>query len=113
MLENILVSAKDDAEIKGLFDHWTENGYSSEDQYTEYQSAVEKLLEDIKSAETDGSESTEDFSERVWVNGENKIVGREIGIVDGVDYEPIFTLKTPSQDGKTALLLEVGADDVI
>ena len=111
MLENILVSAKDDAEIKGLFDHWTENGYSSEDQYTEYQSAVEKLLEDIKSAETDGSETTEDFSERVWVNGENKIVGREIGIVDGADYEPIFTLKTPSQDGKTALLLEVGADD--
>lgn len=50
MLENILVSAKDDAEIKGLFDHWTENGYSSEDQYTEYQSAVEKLLEDMKSA---------------------------------------------------------------
>ncbi len=41
----------------------------------------------------------------------SKIVGREIGIVDGADYEPIFTLKTPSQDGKTALLLEVGADD--
>ena len=68
MLENILISAKDDAEIKGLFDHWTENGYSSDDQYTEYQSAVEKLLEDMKSAETDGSESTEDFSEKVWVN---------------------------------------------
>ena len=65
----------------------------------------------MKSAETDGSESTEDFSEKVWVNSENKIVGREIGIVDGADYEPIFTLKTPSQDGKTALLLEVGADD--
>lgn len=111
MLENILASAKDDAEIKGLFDRWTENGYSSEDQYTAYQSAVEKLLEDMKSAETDGSESTEDFSEKVWVNSENKIVGREIGIVDGADYEPIFTLKTPSQDGKTALLLEVGADD--
>lgn len=111
MLESILASAKDDAEIKELFDCWTENGYSSEEQYTVYQSAIEKLLEDMKSSETEDSGSTEKFSEKVWVNSENKIVGREIAVVDGTDYEPLFTLKTPSQNGKTALLLEVGADD--
>ena len=51
------------------------------------------------------------FSEKLWVNSENKVVGREIGISDGTDSQPVFSLKTPSSDGQTALLLEFGADD--
>ena len=111
MLKEILTTAKDDEEIRGLFDLWSEEGTSSEDQYAQYQAGIDDLLESLESADDESSESTESFSERLWVNSENKIIGREIGIVDGADYEPIFTLKTPSQDGKTALFLEFGADD--
>lgn len=111
MLEQILTAAKDDKEIKGLFDLWTKDETSGEDQYTAYQSGIDTLLDSLKSSESDASESSANFSEKLWVNSEDKIVGREIGINDGTDYEPVFTLKTPSQDGKTALLVEFGADD--
>ena len=107
MVEEILTTARDDKEIKGLFDLWNQG----EDQYASYQSGIDDLLNDIKSAESEDSESTESFSEKLWVNSENKVVGREIGISDGTDSQPVFSLKTPSSDGQTALLLEFGADD--
>lgn len=107
MIEEILTTAKDDEEIKGLFDLWNQG----EDQYASYQSGIDDLLNDLKSAESEDSESTESFSEKLWVNSEDKVVGREVGINDGTDYQPVFTLKTPSEDGQTALLLEFGADD--
>ena len=106
MMEEILTTAKDDKEIKGLFDLWNQG----EDQYASYQSGIDDLLNDLKSAEAEDSESTS-FSEKLWVNSEDKVVGREFGINDGTDYQPVFTLKTPSEDGQTALLLEFGADD--
>lgn len=111
MLEAVLTTAKDDKEMKGLFDLWADAGSSEEDQYAKYQSGIDELLTGLKSSDADDSESTENFSEKLWVNSEDKIVGREIGVTDGTDYEPLFALKTPSQDGKTALLLEVGAGD--
>ena len=104
MMEKILTTARDDEEIKALFDLWNQG----EDQYASYQSGIDDLLNDIKSAD---GESTESFSEKLWVNSEDKVVGRELGINDGTDYQPVFTLKTPSSDGQTALLLEFGAED--
>lgn len=104
MMEEILTTARDDKEIKGLFDLWKKDG----DQYASYQSGIDDLLNDIKSAD---GESTESFSEKLWVNSEDKVVGREFGISDGTDYQSVFTLKTPSSDGQTALLLEFGAED--
>lgn len=104
MMEEILTTARDDKEIKGLFDLWKKDG----DQYASYQSGIDNLLNDIKSAD---GESTESFSEKLWVNSEDKVVGREFGISDGTDYQSVFTLKTPSSDGQTALLLEFGAED--
>lgn len=110
MLEEILTTAKDDKEIRGLFDLWSKSGASDEDQYVAYQKGIDDLLEELGEDSKDG-ESSESFSEKLWVNSEDKVVGREIGLNDGTEYQPVFTLKTPSSDGQTALLLEVGADD--
>lgn len=106
MLESVLTAAKDDKEIKGFFELWT----SGEDQYKAYQSGIDDLLETLKPSESEDSD-TDHFSEKLWVNSEDKIIGREIGVTDETGYEPVFTFKAPSQDGKTALLVEVGADD--
>lgn len=52
MVEEILTTARDDKEIKGLFDLWNQG----EDQYASYQSGIDDLLNDIKSAESEDSE---------------------------------------------------------
>ena len=107
MLEDIAKTAKDDKEIKSLFDSWTEAGIATDDQYQEFQTAVDDLLSD--SADEGADDSTLIYS-RIWVNNEDKVVGREIGTVDGAETTPVFTWKAPSADGSSALLLEVQAD---
>lgn len=107
MLKDIAKTAKDDKEIKSLFDSWTEAGIATDDQYQEFQTAVDDLLSDFADEGTD--DSTLIYS-RIWVNNEDKVVGREIGTVDGAETTPVFTWKAPSADGSSALLLEVQAD---
>ena len=108
MLEDIAKTAKDDKEIKSLFDSWTEAGIATDDQYQEFQTAVDDLISD--SADEGADDSTLIYS-RIWVNNEDKVVGREIGTVDGAETTPVFTWKAPFADGSSALLLEVQADD--
>lgn len=107
MLQDIAKTAKDDKEIKSLFDSWTEAGIATDDQYQEFQTAVDDLLSDF--ADEGADDSTLIYS-RIWVNNEDKVVGREIGTVDGTETTPVFTWKAPSADGSSALLLEVQAD---
>ena len=47
------------------------------------------------------------LTSKVWVNGDGKIVGREFGMMNGAENAPLFTWKSPSQDGNSALLIEV------
>ena len=107
MLQDIAKTAKDDKEIKSLFDSWTEAGIATDDQYQEFQTAVDDLISD--SADEGADDSTLIYS-RIWVNNEDKVVGREIGTVDGAETTPVFTWKAPSADASSALLLEVQAD---
>ena len=108
MLQDIAKTAKDDKESKSLFDSWTEAGIATDDQYQEFQTAVDDLFSDF--ADEGADDSTLIYS-RIWVNNEDKVVGREIGTVDGAETTPVFTWKAPYADGSSALLLEVQADD--
>ena len=107
MVRQIAETARDDKEIKSLFDSWTEAGIATDDQYQEFQTAVDDFLSDF--ADEGADDSTLIYS-RIWVNNEDKVVGREIGTVDGAETTPVFTWKAPSADGSSALLLEVQAD---
>ena len=107
MLQDIAKTAKDDKEIKSLFDSWTEAGIATDDQYQEFQTAVDDLLSDFAD---EGADDSALIYSRIWVNNEDKVVGREIGTVDGAETTPVFTWKAPSADGSSALLLEVQAD---
>ena len=109
MAEGILAAAKDDAEIKGLFEQWA-GASNGEDQYQQFEDAVADALDSIGSADGEVSEDPV-FSSKVWVNGDNKIVGREFAVIDGAETTPVFTWKAPSDGDTSALLLEITAED--
>ena len=109
MTEQILTSVKDDEEIKALFEQWSEESSDNEDQYKEFQDAIEEALKDISSDET--ADENEMLSSKVWVNTDGKIIGREIGVTDDTEVTPVFTWKAPSDGDSSALLLELAADD--
>lgn len=109
MAEGILTAAKDDAEIKGLFEQWA-GASNGEDQYQQFEDAVADALDSIGSADGEVSEDPV-FSSKVWVNADNKIVGREFAVINGAETTPVFTWKAPSDGDTSALLLEVTAED--
>lgn len=109
MAEGILTAAKDDAEIKGLFEQWS-GASNGEDQYQQFEDAVADMLDSIGSADGEVSEDPV-FSSKVWVNADNKIVGREFAVIDGAETTPVFTWKAPSDGDTSALLLEITAED--
>ena len=108
MAEGILTAAKDDAEIKGLFEQWA-GASNGEDQYQQFEDAVADMLDSIGSADGEVSEDPV-FSSKVWVNADNKIVGREFAVIDGAETTPVFTWKAPSDGDTSALLLEITAE---
>lgn len=109
MAEGILTAAKDDAEIKGLFEQWA-GASDGENQYQQFEDAVADALDSIGSADGEVSEDPV-FSSKVWVNADNRIVGREFAVIDGAEITPVFTWKAPSDGDTSALLLEITAED--
>lgn len=109
MAEEILTAAKDDNEIKGLFEQWAD-ATEGEDQYQQFEDAVADALDSIGSADGEVSEDSV-FSSKVWVNADDKIVGREFALIDGAETTPVFTWKAPSDGDTSALLLEITVED--
>ena len=109
MAKQVLTTAKDDKEIKGLFDSWKEAGVGSEDQYSNFQTSIDNIISELPGSAEETDDSSTIYS-KVWVNGEDKIIGREFGISDGADEQPVLTWKAPSADDNSALLIEIQAD---
>ena len=107
MMENILTAAKEDQELKGFLDKWSET--SGEDLNAQLQANADALLADLTGEGSD----TAIVTSKVWVNADGKIVGREISAEDETGSIPVFTWKNPSADGNSALLLEIGAEEEV
>lgn len=105
MMKNILTTAKEDQELKGLLDKWSET--SGEDLNAQLQTNVDALLADLTGEGSDAAVVTS----KAWVNADGKIIGREISAEDETGSIPVFTWKNPSSDEKSALFIEFGAGE--
>ena len=105
MMKNILTTAKEDQELKGLLDKWSET--SGEDLNAQLQTNADVLLADLTGEGSDAAVVTS----KAWVNADGKIIGREISAEDETGSIPVFTWKNPSSDEKSALFIEFGAGE--
>lgn len=105
MMKNILTTAKEDQELKGLLDKWSET--SGEDLNAQLQTNADALLADLTGEGSDAAVVTS----KAWVNADGKIIGREISAEDETGSIPVFTWKNPSSDEKSALFIEFGAEE--
>lgn len=117
--EQILTAAKEDKELENLLHTWSEAFEDSGDLYAGFQSGIESALADLEAEkadagredDTEDNKSTEYISSRIWVNGEDRILGREISLCDGIESQPLFTWKNPQKGDTSALLLEMQTDN--
>lgn len=112
ILREVLTTAKEDQELKGLLDMWSEAG-SGEDLYAQLVAGADSALADLPE---EGSEEINPeaamFNSKIWTNAEGKIVGREFGFTDetGTESYPLISWKNPSADGNSALYFELWLD---
>ena len=112
ILREVLTTAKEDQELKGLLDMWSETG-GGEDLYAQLVAGADRALADLPE---EGSEEINPeaamFNSKIWTNAEGKIVGREFGFTDetGTESYPLISWKNPSADGNSALYFELWLD---
>jgi hypothetical protein len=112
ILREVLTTAKEDQELKGLLDMWSEAG-GGEDLYAQLVAGADSALADLPE---EGSEEINPeaamFNSKIWTNAEGKIVGREFGFTDetGIESYPLISWKNPSADGNSALYFELWLD---
>ena len=112
ILREVLTTAKEDQELKGLLDMWSEAG-SGEDLYAQLVAGADSALADLPE---EGSEEINPeaamFNSKIWTNAEGKFVGREFGFTDetGTESYPLISWKNPSADGNSALYFELWLD---
>ena len=92
ILREVLTTAKEDQELKGLLDMWSETG-GGEDLYAQLVAGADSALADLPE---EGSEEINPeaamFNSKIWTNAEGKIVGREFGFTDetGTESYPLI-----------------------
>ena len=112
ILREVLTAAKEDQELKGLLDMWSEAG-GGEDLYAQLVAGADSALAYLPE---EGSEEINPeaamFNSKIWTNAEGKIVGREFGFTDetGTESYPLISWKNPSADGNSALYFELWLD---
>lgn len=112
ILREVLTTAKEDQELKGLLDMWSEAG-GGEDLYAQLVAGADSALADLPE---EGSEEINPeaamFNSKIWTNAEGKIVGREFDFTDetGTESYPLISWKNPSADGNSALYFELWLD---
>lgn len=111
LVKDILTTAKDDAELKTVIENAASISPDSGDLYGKFQKAAENALADFEAESSDEDTSDTGYiSSKIWVNGEGRIVGRELGFCEGVDSQPLLTWKSPSDGDSSAFLLELMTD---
>lgn len=111
--KEILTAAQTDEQIQKILTKCAEIDSQSGDLNEQFQSFLSDTLTELESASAE--EEAEDtanqyIASRIWVNNENRIVGREIALCTGVDSEVSLTWKHPKNADASGFLLSVYSD---
>lgn len=107
LAEEILTTAKDDAELKKVLNTWEEITPDSPKLYQSFLKGIDDALTEIEEP-VPKSEAENDFyiSSKVWVSEDDLIIGRQISLVDGTGNDFVITWQMPCKNGKFEYLLD-------
>lgn len=105
----ILTTAQTDEQIKEILTKCTEINPESGDLNAQFQEFLANTLADLDGAaeETAEDAANEYLASRIWINSDNRIVGREIALCEGVDSQVSLTWKNPQNGDTSGFLLSM------
>lgn len=105
----LLSTAKEDEELKSVIEAFAKAVPDAEISYDDFQTAIDSALEDVTS-DTDASDDSF-FTSKIWMDSEDKVVGRELSFTDESGTQPIITWQSPTDGTNCGFFLSCGADD--
>ncbi|MDO4272409.1 MAG: hypothetical protein Q4D16_01960 [Eubacteriales bacterium] len=110
LAEDILTTAKEDAELKEVLTAWEETIPNAQNLYQNFLNGIDDSLTDIRTSEYD-PENNSYISSKIWVSEDDVIVGRQFSVTDSTGTDPVITWQMPQQDGKYEYLLDFASED--
>lgn len=109
MFQQILDTAKNDEELKGIIETWTEAMNNPDYTYETFLEAIEDMEKDldVEADETDES----GFILRAWVDADGEVVGRQFLMDDGDQEEDLFGYLCTTDGDKRGLTIQLGSGD--
>lgn len=103
---DILTTAQTDEDLAALLTKWSEAFPDLGDLNAQMQDGITESLA-LLDENTEEDTSGQYILSRMWVNADNKIVGREFSMMTGVEAEASFIWKAPSDGTNTAFLVDM------
>ena len=107
LLTQVLDTAKSDKELEDLLKTWETSIPDCENLYQKFQDGIEDLTAELSEK---GSEGDSYISSKIWVDENNKIVGRQISLSEDGEDTPLITWKNPIKDGNFGYVFQIDAD---
>lgn len=108
MLQQILDAAKEDEELKGLIESWTEVLNDPQYTYDTFLDALTELRDEVDVNIDDTDESG--FILRAWVDGDGEVVGHQILMDEGNGEENLVSYLATTDGDKRGFTLQLSAD---
>lgn len=108
MLQQILDAVKEDEELKGLIESWTEVLNDPQYTYDTFLDALTELRDEVDVNIDDTDESG--FILRAWVDGDGEVVGRQILMDEGNGEENLVSYLATTDGDKRGFTLQLSAD---
>lgn len=110
LAEDILTTAKTDAELEEVINTWAEIMPYSKNIYQNYLESIDNSITNIRESESDADENAY-VSSKIWVSEDDAVIGRQISLVDSTDPDIVITWQMPQKDGKFEYLLDFSYGD--
>ena len=105
MVQQILDAAKEDEELKGLIESWTEVLNDPQYTYDAFLDALTELRDEVDVDVDDTDESG--FILRAWVDGDGEVVGRQVLMDDENGEENLFGYLATTDGDKKGLTIQL------
>lgn len=110
MVQELLTTAQGDEQLKELLTKWSEAMPETGDLNEQFQSFAQDTLDELNEYDDTDETNDEYLVSRIWVNGDDKIVGREFAVCEGIDTEAVLTWKAPSNGDAAGFLFDMQSD---
>lgn len=110
-LTDMVEALKDDEDFKSIFESVAILAPDADYTYDDFQSSLDDILESLQSEDISTDDITQSFTSKIWIDGDDNVVGHEFSYADEDGTHPFFLYQKPTDGDNAGYRLHAGLDD--